>query len=46
MLLAMSGEFLSVLRESLAPRNELGGLLTSVDCIGHLDFVVGNRISL
>ena len=42
----MSGEFLSILRESLAPHNELGGLLTNVDCSGHLDFVVGNRISL
>ena len=42
----MSGEFLSVLRESLTLHNELGGLLTSIDRIGHLDFVVGNRISL
>ena len=42
----MSGEFLSVLRESLNPHNGLGGLLTNVDCIGHLDFVVGTRISL
>ena len=46
MLLAMSGEFLSVLRASLTPFNGLAGSITNVDCIGHLDFVVGDRISL